>query len=69
MARVTKSNDSSIHYRKDLLLDFGAERPSHAESRALLDWFGRRPAVLSLDLRGDGEDVEIPAEHRNDEAK
>ena len=45
------------------------ERPSNAESRALLDWFERRPAVLSLDLRGDGEDIEIPKEHGNDEAK
>ena len=52
-----------------MLLDYGGERPSHAESRALLDWFVRRPAVLSLDLRGDGEDVEIPSDHSKDETK
>jgi hypothetical protein len=53
---------------KDLESDFGAPGSGsrYVETRALLEWFEQRPFVLSLDLGGRGEDIEVPKEHSDD---
>ena len=53
----------------DLENDFGHNNNPQPETRALIRWFGQKPFLLSLNLRGHDENVTIPQKFGKDRTR